>query len=147
MYSAKSDTVIDPFLGTGTTLFAAMASGRNSVGVELDDAFVPIIRDGLISFSNVVNTYIRERLQRHLDFCQRYEQEKKKKLKYVNANHQFPVMTAQEVNLKLEAVETVTAVDDLTFRITYTSLEKAGILPQLHGVQTADSQDQLSLAF
>lgn len=147
MYSAKSDTVLDPFLGTGTTTFAAMASGRNSVGAELDGAFVPIIRDGLISFSNMANTYIRERLQRHLDFCRRYEQEKKKKLKYVNANHQFPVMTSQEVNLKLEAVETVTAVDDLTFMVTYTSLDKAGLSAQLHGVKTGDPQDQLSLSF
>jgi len=147
MYSAKSDTVIDPYLGTGTTMLAAMASGRDSVGVELDGAFVSIIRDRLISFSSVVNTYITERLQRHLEFCQRYEQEKKKKLKYVNTYHQFPVMTSQEVNLKLEAVEAVTAVDELNFRITYTSLDKAAHFPQLHGAKAADSQDQLSLTF
>ncbi|MBW2368080.1 MAG: site-specific DNA-methyltransferase, partial [Deltaproteobacteria bacterium] len=34
MFSVKDDVVIDPFLGTGTTLAAAMATGRSSVGFE-----------------------------------------------------------------------------------------------------------------
>ncbi|MBW1821507.1 MAG: site-specific DNA-methyltransferase, partial [Deltaproteobacteria bacterium] len=38
MYSVKDDVVLDPFLGTGTTMAAAMASGRNSVGFEIDSA-------------------------------------------------------------------------------------------------------------
>lgn len=36
MFSFAGDTVLDPFAGTGTTLIAAMQTGRNSVGVELD---------------------------------------------------------------------------------------------------------------
>ena len=36
MYSVKYDVVLDPFLGTGTTMAAAMASGRNCVGFEID---------------------------------------------------------------------------------------------------------------
>ena len=36
MYAAKGDVVLDPFLGTGTTTYAAMASGRNSIGYEMD---------------------------------------------------------------------------------------------------------------
>ena len=39
MYSVKGDTVLDPFLGTGTTIIAAIASGRNSVGYEIDPNF------------------------------------------------------------------------------------------------------------
>ena len=38
MYSVKGDTVLDPFLGTGTTMFAAMASERNSIGIEIDES-------------------------------------------------------------------------------------------------------------
>ena len=33
MYSLRGDTVLDPFAGTGVTTLAAMASGRDSVGV------------------------------------------------------------------------------------------------------------------
>jgi modification methylase len=36
MFSFAGDTVLDPFLGTGTTVVAAMRSGRSSIGVELD---------------------------------------------------------------------------------------------------------------
>lgn len=39
MFSFCGDTVLDPFCGTGTTLMAAMRSGRNSVGVEIDRAY------------------------------------------------------------------------------------------------------------
>ncbi len=36
MFSFVGDTVLDPFLGTGTTSLAAARWGRNSLGVELD---------------------------------------------------------------------------------------------------------------
>ena len=36
MFSFVGDTVLDPFLGTGTTSIAAAKWGRNSVGVEVD---------------------------------------------------------------------------------------------------------------
>lgn len=36
MFSFVGDTVLDPFMGTGTTTVAATKWGRNSIGVELD---------------------------------------------------------------------------------------------------------------
>jgi modification methylase len=36
MHSVVGDTVLDPFAGTGTTLWAAAARGRNAIGVEWD---------------------------------------------------------------------------------------------------------------
>jgi modification methylase len=36
MFSFVGDTVLDPFCGTGTTMVAALKTGRNSVGVEID---------------------------------------------------------------------------------------------------------------
>ena len=36
MFSVVGDTVLDPFAGTGTTLWAAAKWGRNAVGVEWD---------------------------------------------------------------------------------------------------------------
>lgn len=39
MFSFVGDTVLDPFLGTGTTAAAAAAWGRNSVGAEVDPAY------------------------------------------------------------------------------------------------------------
>ena len=36
MFSFAGDTVLDPFLGTGTTTVAAAKWGRNSIGIEVD---------------------------------------------------------------------------------------------------------------
>jgi DNA modification methylase len=36
MFSFVGDTVLDPFLGTGTTSVAAASCGRNSIGIEVD---------------------------------------------------------------------------------------------------------------
>jgi DNA modification methylase len=40
MFSFVGDTVLDPFLGTGTTVVAAALAGRNSVGIEIDPHYL-----------------------------------------------------------------------------------------------------------
>jgi modification methylase len=40
MFSFAGDTVLDPFLGTGTTSLAAMRNGRNSIGYEIDESYL-----------------------------------------------------------------------------------------------------------
>lgn len=42
MFSFVGDTVFDPFLGTGTTTVAAMRSGRNSIGCEIDSTYAKL---------------------------------------------------------------------------------------------------------
>ena len=39
MFSFLGDTVLDPFMGTGTTLLAAAYCGRNGIGVEVDESY------------------------------------------------------------------------------------------------------------
>lgn len=40
MFSFVGDTVLDPFFGTGTTGVAALKTGRNSIGVEVDPQYL-----------------------------------------------------------------------------------------------------------
>jgi modification methylase len=47
MYSFWGETVLDPFLGSGTTAQAAAEAGRNSVGYELNEEFERLIRGRL----------------------------------------------------------------------------------------------------
>jgi len=47
MFSFIGDTVLDPFMGTGTTLLAAARCGRNSVGVEIEPAYVKMSKERL----------------------------------------------------------------------------------------------------
>ncbi len=39
MFSFHSDTVLDPFCGTGTTMLAALNAGRNSIGIDIDPEY------------------------------------------------------------------------------------------------------------
>ncbi len=47
MFAFAGDTVLDPFLGSGTTSLAARNLGRNSVGYEINPDFIPIVKDKL----------------------------------------------------------------------------------------------------
>lgn len=40
MFSFAGDTVLDPFVGTGTTMLAAARWGRHSVGVEIEPSYM-----------------------------------------------------------------------------------------------------------
>jgi len=47
MFSFVGDTVLDPFLGSGTTSLAAMNLSRHSIGYEMNEDFLPIIEKRL----------------------------------------------------------------------------------------------------
>lgn len=47
MFSFIGDTVLDPFLGSGTTSLAAKNLNRNSIGYEINEDFLPIIKEKL----------------------------------------------------------------------------------------------------
>jgi hypothetical protein len=121
MFSIRQDIVLDPFLGTGTTMQAAIASERNSIGVEIDDGFRGYFSEGTPD-SAALNEYIDRRIRRHIDFIGEYSR-KKGRPKHLNAHYGFPVVTAQEVRLKLRRVERVqkAAGEPLEYRAGYQS--------------------------
>jgi site-specific DNA-methyltransferase (adenine-specific) len=43
----EGDTVLDPFVGSGTTLAVAKYYGRNSIGIEIDKTYLDIIKNRL----------------------------------------------------------------------------------------------------
>lgn len=45
MFSFVGETVLDPFAGSGTTLLAAKKLNRNSIGYEINNEFIPIIKE------------------------------------------------------------------------------------------------------
>jgi len=58
MFSFAGETVLDPFLGSGTTMLAARNLGRSSIGYEINRDFLPVIRrkagaDGLFDDAKV----------------------------------------------------------------------------------------------
>ena len=119
MYSVKGDTVLDPFLGTGTTMFAAMASERNSIGVEVDHSLQKFIQSQ-ISNEKVLalNRYTNQRLEEHKRFVRNFN----KPLKHFNANHDFEVVTRQERQLRLRFIESL-KTRDATITVNYSDEE------------------------
>ncbi|HET7116437.1 MAG TPA: DNA methyltransferase [Hanamia sp.] len=47
MFSFVCETVLDPFAGSGTTLLAAKNLYRNSIGFEINQEFLPVIKEKL----------------------------------------------------------------------------------------------------
>jgi site-specific DNA-methyltransferase (adenine-specific) len=63
MFSFVGETVLDPFVGSGTTLLAAKNSDRNSIGYEINPEFIPIIKEKLEVHQKDLNGTTYEFLQ------------------------------------------------------------------------------------
>ncbi len=118
MYSVKGDVILDPFLGMGTTIAAAMTSGRNSIGVEIDKSFHSAICPMARQIVNFSNDYLRDRLMRHFEFVEDRIQ-KSGPLKYTNRYYECPVVTSQEQSILFNGLNEVRESDDNIFEIAY----------------------------
>jgi len=118
MYSVKGDLVLDPFLGTGTTMAAAMATARNSAGFEIDHSLSPAIHTTCDAVVEIANRHVDQRLAGHMDFC-RTRLASGKAIKHVNEPYGFPVITAQEQQLVLNGLTRVRKKDKTTFEVHY----------------------------
>jgi DNA modification methylase len=118
MFSVKGDHVLDPFLGIGTTMYAAMAACRNSIGYEIDNNFYDAIVSRLNGIVEFGNRRITERLENHCAFVAD-QFEKKGKFKYLNKNYRFPVMTNQEAALLINALQSVKQAKEGRFEVIY----------------------------
>jgi site-specific DNA-methyltransferase (adenine-specific) len=62
LFSYKGETVLDPFVGSGTTMKVARDLGRNSIGMEIKKSLIPIIRrklgfEGQLNLGNQGDTF------------------------------------------------------------------------------------------
>lgn len=121
MYSAYGDIVVDPFVGTGTTSLAAIAAGRDSIGVDIDESLLDIAKENTMSdrqFS-ALRRIAGGRLESHAEFCEDRE------LKYSNENHGLPVMTRQEQNLLLYRPDEIRVESDGSLKCSHIPADRA----------------------
>ena len=123
MYSMRYDTVLDPFLGTGTTTVAAIAAARNSVGAEIDPNVAETVPDTVADAAGGLNVRVWERLTDHLAFVRRYETDHGKPPGHLSRAFGFPVMTGQEEDLILSSVESIERDGDTGMRATHRDLD------------------------
>lgn len=98
MYSFQQDRVVDPFLGTGTTLSACMLNGRAFTGYEIDGGLESLILENAGAALSGSGEFLKQRLERHREFIEDYT-ERKGSTKYRNREYGFSVVTRQEQNL------------------------------------------------
>jgi DNA modification methylase len=118
MYSLYGETVLDPFLGTGTTTLASIACGRNSIGMEIDPAFSSLILHQAAFFLKEANRAVETRISDHSQFIKVHSQSKGP-VKYVNEPHGFPVVTRQETGMQLYGVSEIVKSADATIEASY----------------------------
>lgn len=59
MFSFVGDRVLDPFLGSGTTMVAAAKAGRNSIGVEVERRYLDLARRRILQAQRALSQPIR----------------------------------------------------------------------------------------
>ncbi len=118
MFSVRDDTVLDPFAGTGTTLLAAMAARRHSVGYELNPGFGAYFAARAEKAPARANRRIRERLAQHRRFVQERHRQGHL-LKYRNIAHDLPCVSRQEQHLRLPLLTRVRPCGENTWCAEY----------------------------
>ena len=101
MFSIKDDLVLDPFLGTGTTTLAAIASRRNSVGYEIDGSLIDALMGRVNDFLDFANEYIERRAARHIEFSH------VRVCEFVNEVHGFGCTSNQETAIRLDRIHSI----------------------------------------
>jgi DNA modification methylase len=114
MFSLYGETVLDPFVGVGTTSLAAVQCARNSIGVDIDSNCTSCIFDRISSFIKKDSlSIVEDRLSKHIEFT------KTRRLKYENISHGFPVMTRQETNSKFFKITDSSQVSTNEIKVNY----------------------------
>jgi DNA modification methylase len=118
MFSTVGDTILDPFLGTGTTMLAAMCTGRNSLGYECDHGLLSTILEKIAAVPALAAQILEDRINAHLDFVET-RTATKGDLKYRSRHYGFPVMTRQEIELQFARVQNLQFQSNNRFAVRY----------------------------
>lgn len=60
LFSYVGDVVLDPFMGSGTTLIAAHTQNRKSIGIDIDESYCTLAKNRLINETNLFNKKLTE---------------------------------------------------------------------------------------
>jgi DNA modification methylase len=150
MFSVKGDLILDPFLGTGTTMFAAMAAERNSMGYEIDENFRRHISNKLPEFSGFANKMIQTRIASHGKFMEeRLRNGNPPKFEIQTLG--LPCVSRQESDMILRYIGSIEDLGDDTYKANYTDISDGAALvttlspPALRGAKRELNRDQIHL--
>lgn len=116
MYSIKGDTILDPFLGTGTTQLVAAALGRNSIGYEIDPELKQTIQETIKHATEWGHKQIENRIKEHTEYISTADYD------FPYEGEYGPVKTKRETNIRFDIPQSITQTTDRKDKITLTVL-------------------------
>ena len=141
MFSVKGDTILDPFAGTGTTMAAAVTTGRNSIGIEVDPGLNRLIKRSVCEAVQSNGRLIENRLHCHLAFV-RQKLASGYDFKYENRHYEFPVMTRQETDLLIDIPDSSRQENEEQISVTYSDDPVRAMQDVIHYKGSAISSEQ-----
>jgi len=127
MYSFVGDTVLDPFVGSGTTVKVALELKRNAIGYEINEDFLEIIKEKIGIKKFLFNIY-------NIEIIKRNEKIKFDDIDYVpSIQDAKPQIDPKKLNLKKDALhKVVDIIDENTIKLNN------GLLIKFLGVKIID---------
>jgi DNA modification methylase len=127
MYSFVGDTVLDPFVGSGTTVKVALELKRNAIGYEINEDFLEIIKEKIGIKKFLFNIY-------NIEIIKRNEKIKFDDIDYVpSIQDAKPQIDPKKLNFKKDTLyKVVDIIDENTIKINN------GLLIKFLGVKIID---------
>jgi DNA modification methylase len=127
MYSFVGDTVLDPFVGSGTTVKVALELKRNAIGYEINEDFVEIIKEKIGIKNSLFKIY-------NIEIIKRDEKIRFEDIDYVpSIQDAKPQIDPKKLNFKKKALyKVIDIVDENTIKLNN------GLLIKFLGVKIID---------
>jgi DNA modification methylase len=127
MYSFVGDTVLDPFVGSGTTVKVALELKRKAIGYEINEDFLEIIKEKIGIKKYLFKIY-------NIEIIKRNEKVRFDDIDYVpSIQDAKPLIDPKKLNLKKDALyKVVDIIDENTIKINN------GLLIKFLGVKIID---------
>jgi len=119
MYSFVGETVLDPFLGSGTTVKVALELKRNAIGYEINENFLEIIKKKIGLQESLFDTY-------NVEVVERLENIKPKDVDYEpNIQDAKPLIDPKKIDFRKNVLhKVVEIVDENTIKLDSNLLVK-----------------------
>lgn len=124
MHTIYGDTILDPFLGTGSSMAAAIVSCRNSIGIDIEESLKNTISLVIQASLKMGRKRILDRLANHREFISD-RIKRGKNIKHQNVNHDFGVVTSQETDILMSIPAKIQLVADLEYEVNYEIVSSA----------------------
>ncbi len=133
MYTFVGDTVLDPFLGSGTTAKMSLEIGRNAIGYEINDKFLTVIENKIESKKNLFQSNF------NVEIIKREHKINVDEINYTpTIKDAKPLINPQKFNSNSKLYKVVSIIDEQTVQID------TGLKVRFLGVDVIKNQEALN---